>query len=197
MLPLIGAKKLIQMSDASSSSSLVPDLIEGIGGDERGKNKNSGAIKDLLGKLLSQLRIEMSSPNPLHDDDEKVKKENKRDRRRKERLAKKNAQVGIETSTMDDVEKPSQLPVEWVKVWAYPLSSALLFSSANRRNQTAAFCLPLLSVISGSREEAPHAYGALIEEVELLWKQSLDSNEANREHLTESCLWSKLEVSQK
>ena len=34
----------------------------------------------------------------------------------------------------------------------------------------------------------------LIEEVEKLWKKSLESDKSNREHLAESYLWSKLEV---
>lgn len=188
MLPLIGAQKLIKISDEFSSSSLVTELIFGIGGDDRGRNKNSGAIGDLLSKLLCQLRTEMSP-----SEQKEIKLENKKERRKKERLAKKAVQAGLEHPTSKPDERPSQLSLSWIKIWAPPLASVLLFASKNRRTQTAAFCLPLVADIAGSRKEAPHAYCALLTEVKEIYQHSVE-DERVHEGLADCYLWAKLEV---
>merc|ERR1712127_794489 len=74
------------------------------------------------------------------------------------------------------------------------LASLLLFSSPHRRNQTAAFFLPFLSVIAGSRNEAPHAFCELLTEVDELWKSSISGERVNLEHLEANNLWTRLEL---
>ena len=172
------------MSSEYCSHDLVSDLIICIGGDERGNNKNSGVIADFLRKLLSHLRIDMSSTQKV------IPIENKKARRRKARELKNNLHL---KQTMEEKEASSQLPSSWIEIWANPLASALLFSSFHKRSKTATSCLPVLSDISGNRVEAPHAFCALLEKLEENMKIA-DKKKACHENVAEHYLWAKLEV---
>ena len=189
LLPKVGASKLIELAEAplsgSSSSSLISSFLSEIG--RRGNS--SGAVAELLGKLISMLRVEMhkGAGIDLCEHQEGNKKE-----RRKLQKIKRQAKEGT-VSTEKAVEEEHIMLLEgWNKLWAPPLAAALLGSDASTRTNIASFCLPLLITFVGgksSRVDASHAFAILLDEV----SNQGDDDANNRD--VDAILWAKFEVS--
>jgi len=192
LLPKVGASKLIELAEAplsgSSSSSLISSFLSEIG--RRGNS--SGAVAELLGKLISMLRVEMHKGAGI--DLCEHQEGNKKERRKLEKIKRQANQAKEGTVSVEkDVEEEHIMLLEgWNKLWAPPLAAALLGSDASSRINVASFCLPLLITFvggKGSRVDASHAFAILLDEV----SNQGDDDANNRD--VDAILWAKFEVS--
>jgi len=194
LLPKVGASKLIQLAEApsngsSSSSSLISSFLTEIG--RRGNS--SGAVAELLGKLISMLRVEMHKGAGI--DLCKHQEGNKKKRRKLQKIKSQATQAQEFTVSAEKagVEEEHIMLLEgWNKLWAPPLAAALLGSDASSRISVASFCLPLLITFVGGkgyRVDASHAFAILLDEV-----SSQGDDDANNRDV-EAILWAKFEVS--
>ncbi len=169
LLPKIGAKKMIMLSESQSdkSSSLISSFISEIG---RGGN-SSGAVAELLAKTLSSLRSEM------HRDAEG----NKKERRKKE-----GEMLSMTSEKVGEKEEILLLD-EWNICWTPVLANALLHSESSFRKNVASFCLPLLVKFvggKGNRIDASHAFAIILNEIS-----------SKGGYNSEALIWAKFEVS--
>lgn len=211
LLPKVGVFKLLSMGhvakgvehvhfeadnvkeilSSEQSSSLIYQLVQGIG-DGGG---NSGAIAELLGKLISLVH------NQVHDYDDSPNIENKnykwrrkkdRELERKQKLNKGDI-TGAIPECRDQIESVHLLP-EWVHLWAKPISDCLVSSDLSRRNQVASFALPLITTFVGGpsrRLHACQAFAALLEVIES-HRTAIDTKKNDK--VEEKVLWAKLKV---
>lgn len=186
LLPKVGAKKMIMLAKSEvggSSTTLVSSFI-----DEIGRRRNtSGAVAELLAKMLSMLRIEMHRDAGV--DLCQHQEGNKKERKKKEKLLRLKA-TEVDGSC---VKEEILLLDDWNKVWAPTLADALLKSDASFRNQVASFCLPLLVTFvggKGNRIDASHAFAILLNEI-----CSKDECATRAEESNEALIWAKFEVS--
>jgi hypothetical protein len=192
LLPKVGASKLIQLADeqgdrSALSSSFIASFLTEIG---RSGN-SSGAVAELLGKLMSMLRVEMHKEAGI--DLSKHQEGNKKERRIKQNIMNK-AKEGARSFTYecDGIDEERIVLLEsWNRLWVSPLAAALLDSDVFRRNQVASFCLPLLITFvggKGKRVDAAHAFAILLDEI---------SYQGDHEHNHDAgtLVWAKFEVS--
>ena len=194
LLPKVGASKLIELAEAplsgslsssSSSSSLISSFLSEIG--RRGNS--SGVVAELLGKLISMLRVEMHKGAGI--DLCEHQEGNKKERRKLQKIKRQAKEDTVSTEKVVE-EEQIMLLEGWNKLWAPPLAAALLGSDASSRINVASFCLPLLIAFVGgksSRVDASHAFAILLDEV-----SSQGDDDANNCDV-EAILWAKFEVS--
>jgi len=163
LLPFVGAKALLTMEEKTE---VVSSLLQGIADGDH----NCGAIAQLLGKILVQLLKELmqeQSDGPPNSSDMQNNISNATpcptDRNGTiDSDSLKNASC---QSSMYISNKPPCFH-EWLQVWINPMASALLYTHRRRRNQIAAFCLPLIVPMSlQNRSYASVAVESLISEL--------------------------------
>lgn len=182
LLPKVGASKLIELArfqGNGSSSELIVSFLNEIGRT----GNSSGAVAELLAKLLSMLRIEMHEAAGV--DLCQNLQGNKKERRKKE---KKQIREVKEISVLPADEEKVILLKEWVDIWIPPLVDALLSSDASYRSKISSFYLPHFPTIlggKGNKIDVSHVFACLLDQIEAAKSES-SKNEIE--------LWAKFEV---
>jgi hypothetical protein len=157
---------------------VVSSLLQGIADGDH----NCGAIAQLLGKFLVQLLKELiqeqldgapNSSNKLNNSSNATPCPTDR----KGTIDSDSLNNPSCQSSMHITNKPPGFH-DWLQVWINPMASALLYTHRRRRNQIAAFCLPLIVPMSlQNRSYASIAMESLISELTQLSATQLCATE--------------------
>ena len=134
-------------------ATLIASLVQGVGDI----GNNSGAIAQLLGKILARLLQEMKDDAGC-DASFPEENDSKKSRRRRK-------QHEVDGTVVMDETTPSTVYDNWLQAWIQPFAFALLSSCQRRRSQVAAFCLPLVVPMCIRRSHAPFTLAALMLEL--------------------------------
>lgn len=171
LLPFVGAKTLLAMEEQTE---VVSSLLQGIADGDN----NCGAIAQLLGKILVQLLKELTQEQS-NEDAPNTSNNTNSDNATSSCPTHRNGTINsgsLKNTRCHSLLHPptncktitNQPPAfhDWLHVWINPMASALLYSNRRRRNQIAAFCLPLIVPISlQNRYYASIAMETLISEL--------------------------------